>query len=480
MNKILDSFKDKKFKYGGYATLMSVLVIVAIVIINLLVVQIPWIYDVSDTRLYTLSDETKKVLEDVDNPISIIGIYETGNENKAFEIMVGKYQALSDYVTVTNIDPVKNPSISAKFSSLGVTLEEGCYIVENEEGRFKVIQPEQMLNYSYSSDGQIQIDSLALEQYLTSAIQFVNSKDLPIIYNLIGHGEQEIENDLMYSLSLHNYEVKDLSLLVEGEIPDDCDVLMVNGAVSDMFEEEIELIEDYLDSYGRMIVFSGFTDEDMPNFKGLLENYGIEILNSSIVVEGNADYYYKNPTLLIPDITNHQITEPILEEKLKITAYASQYINELSLKRKDIVVENLLVTSQNSWAKPNLGSAETLEKGNGDISGPLTIACAVTDNKEWDSKAAVFYSAKLIVVSNSEFLKPESYAAAPNIDFVVNSIKWLIGDGESISVAPKDISTMPLQMSNAQINVYAIITVVVIPLVILIVGLIVWRKRRNL
>lgn len=480
MSKILDSFKDRKFKYGGYATLMTVLVVIVIVIVNLLAARIPWIYDVSDTRLYSLSDETKNVLDKVDSPVSIIGVYETGNENEAFDIMVKKYKALSDYITVTNIDPVKNPAVIAKFTTMGAVIEEGCYVVDNGEGKFKVILPEQMLNYSYSSDGQIQIDSLALEQQLTSAIQHVNTKELPIIYNLIGHGEQEIENDLMYSLSLYNYEVKDLSLLVEGEIPADCDVLMINNAISDMFEEEIELIENYLDNYGRMIIFSGLADEDMPNFIGFLENYGIEVMNKSIVVEGDADYYYKNPTLLIPDIINHEITESIIEERLKITAYASQYINELDMKRKDVVVEHLLVTSQNSWAKPSLNNAETLEKENDDVAGPLMIACAVTDNKEWDSKAAVFYSAKLIVISNSEFLKPESYAAAPNIDLVINSIKWLTGNAEYISVAPKDVNTLPLQMSNAQINTYVIITVVAIPLTIIIIGLFVWRKRRNL
>lgn len=224
----------------------------------------------------------------------------------------------------------------------------------------------------------------------------------------------------------------------------------------------------------------GLVDEVMPNFTSLLGYYGVAVHHDSFVIEGNASNYYQNPTLLVPNLMPHPITDTLIEQRLRLTALGSQYIRELDLVRDEIVIESLLVTSDRSWAKSDLDNVDTMEAEQGDAIGPFSIATAITDNKLWDAKEAKFYSAKIIIIANTEFLKPEAYASEPNFDFVINGMNWLLGEEDGIYIRPKNLSTMPLQMSAKEVYFYASVTVIVIPLVVLIIGLVVWRKRRHL
>ena len=480
MKKIIDSFKDKKFKYGGYATLMTVIIVIIVVIINLLVSQLEWTLDVSDNKLFTLSEETKEIVKNIDEPVSIVGLHAIGDANQAFFEIINKYASLSSKIIITNIDPIKNPAFSAQYTQEGETLSEGSYIVIAESGRYKVINTEEVFNYAYDNNGQVQINSLSLEQHLTSAIKFVTAKSLITVYTLSGHGEEQLHPSLIDDMELQNYNIKTLDLKQTNKVPDDCSLLVINAPTVDLLEEEKNMLDEYFNSYGSALFMMGLVDEDMPNFVGLFEYFGVEVHQDSFVVEGTASNYYQNPTLLVPNIIEHPITSTIIEQSLRLTALGSQYIQTTELSRDELIIEPVLVTSEKSWAKDDLDNVESMDYENDDALGPFTIATAITDNKLWDSKAGKQYSAKIVIISNTQFLKAEAYAAEPNFDFVINSMNWLLGEDENIYIRPKDLSIMPLQMNALEIYSYAGLTVVIIPLTILIIGLVVWRKRRHL
>ena len=88
--KILNSFKDKKFKYGGYATLLTAFVLAILIIVNLVVGQIPFKIDLTENRLFSLSDQTDTILKNLDQEIQIIGLYKTGSEDKVFDEILQK------------------------------------------------------------------------------------------------------------------------------------------------------------------------------------------------------------------------------------------------------------------------------------------------------------------------------------------------------------------------------------------------------
>ena len=77
----------------------------------------------------------------------------------------------------------KNPTFSTKYTKDGNNLREGSYIVESDE-RFKIIDYYDLFNLRSDQYGNTHAESLALEQRVTNAIQYVIADKLPVIYTL--------------------------------------------------------------------------------------------------------------------------------------------------------------------------------------------------------------------------------------------------------------------------------------------------------
>ena len=79
LRRILQSFNNPKFKYGGYAALVSGIVIALLVALNVAVGQIPGAKaDLTEQGLFTLSDQTQTVLKGLKTDINIYTLFETG------------------------------------------------------------------------------------------------------------------------------------------------------------------------------------------------------------------------------------------------------------------------------------------------------------------------------------------------------------------------------------------------------------------
>lgn len=473
--KILNSFKDKKFKYGGYATLLTAFVLAILIIVNLVVGQIPFKIDLTENRLFSLSDQTDTILKNLDQEIQIIGLYQTGSEDKVFDEILQKYRRKNKNITITYVDPVKNPTFSSKYTKDGTTLRDGSYIVECGD-RFKVIDYYDIFNVRTDQYGNTRAESLALEERVTSAIQYVTAEELPVVYLLEGHMEQSLPYDLRKKMELENYEIKNLSLLTEDEVPSDAAILMIIAPQRDMTDEEEEKIRKYLDNKGRAIFLMDIVEADMPNFDALFKSYGIA-LNKALTIEGDRNHYFQNPTWLVPEMISHMIISPMKVNKMQVLTLGAQGIDILDMKKRSIEIEPLLVTSDSAWGKTDYTSTAP-EKEEGDIDGPFNIAVAIAD-KTWDEKIGKYHETKLVVAGDAEFIDSR-FASIGNADFILNSLNWLQDKQESISIRPKSLLSRYLNINAFQRLLFAGITVILIPLIILGAGLVMWLRRRHL
>lgn len=106
--------KIKTARIGSYSVVITVVVIVMAILVNLIVNRLPTTYtqfDVSSAGLYTLSEQTESMVSGLDQDITIYWIVQTGNENNSIQRLLDRYQALSDRITVTKVDPVINPTL---------------------------------------------------------------------------------------------------------------------------------------------------------------------------------------------------------------------------------------------------------------------------------------------------------------------------------------------------------------------------------
>ena len=134
---------------------------------------------------------------------------------------------------------------------------------------------------------------------------------------------------------------------------------------------------------------------------------------------------------------------------------------------------SLLSTSEDSFSKVAGYNLETYEKEEGDIDGPFSLAVSVSSDSS-DGKVVWIASD---VMLNDEY---NSYSSGANIDFVMNSISWMIGEEDAISIRAKSLDYNYLTISEAAAKKIKIIMIGIIPVFYLLYGIEeVFRRRKE-
>jgi len=477
---LFDSLKSRKFRFGGYAALLIVGVLAALVVVNVLVGQIPGKLDLTQNQLFSLSDQTYKLLDGLGSDVTITTVGKPENQDPTIKEILAKYAARSRHVALRTIDPEKNPGWARQYDPNNQGLAPGSLVVASGK-KFRTIGVYDMYNYDTSNPNrQPQLTSLSVEQRVTSAVQFVTAARNVTLSVLQDHGEQTLDSlGLTTAVGNENYAVKSLSLLTEKAVPADADILLVMAPKTDLTPQDSDKIRAYLDQGGRAVILVNLLARDnaLPNLAGLLQTYGITV-RSAVVVEGDQNKMAaQNPLYVIPTLESHDILAPLRTNHYAIILPGPQVIQTLELKKRSLRVEPLLTSSNKSWGKMDITNAKTVSKESGDLSGPFTLAVAITDPATDPARK----DTKLIVVGNIQFLSQNLTSQVPgNGDFFMNSLDWLREQKQNISIRAKNLLQMRLTLTNLQALLFSGIVVILMPLLVLGAGFFVWMRRRHL
>ncbi len=241
---------NKKYlRNGSYSTLLIVIFVAIVVVINMIVGKLPSKYtqiDISDQQLYSIGDETKKVLNNLDKDVTIYQIAQSGSEDETISNLLQKYADESKHVKVELKDPVVSPKFVSEYTSDQVSSNSLIVVCGD---RNKVVNYNDMYEstmdyntYSYQTTG---FDG---EGQITSAIAYVTTENLPVLYTLEGHGEKELDSTIKEDIEKANMEIKTLNLISEGSVPDDAACLLIDSPSSDISEDEKTALLDYLEN----------------------------------------------------------------------------------------------------------------------------------------------------------------------------------------------------------------------------------------
>ena len=466
------SFSSRKFKGGAYATVLSVVVIIVLLFVNLIAGQLNLNIDVTSQAQYTISDETRDLMADLQEDITIYYLVQPGNEIELFTELVDRYEGLSSHITVDYVDPVQYPGFASEYTS--ETISQNSIIVVNDAtNRAKYVDYYDMIiqEIDYTTYS-LQVTGTDVEGQITSAIQYVTNEDLPIVYQVTGHGETEIGSTLQSSMDKENITLNTLNTLTEESIPEDCDILLINGPTQDLMEAEVTMIEEYLADGGNAIIFAGYGTADLTNFNSLLNSYRVGIVDG-VVLEGSTNNYMGNyPNMVVPNVESHDITDAFMDSKYVLMVNASG-LEILDGGRTSIEVTSLLETSEDAYSKI-VEELTTLTKEEGDIDGPFSLGVYVTEEYDGvETKVAVFASPTLIA---------DSYAGMDtlgNLDLFLNTVNTITEQENTLSIRTVSLAVDTITMTAAQVNMWAAIYIVIIPAVIIIAGIVVTVRRRK-
>lgn len=472
MPKIMNK---KSLKNGSYSMAISVLVIAIIVIVNLVVNNIPTTYtkfDLSDTKLFTISDETKNELTNLKEDITIYLIAQEGSEDSTIVELLEKYKALSSNISVVYKDPVLYPNFVSGYTSDG--LNENSLIIESAK-RSKVIDYNDIYQTTTDYTTYESTTEFDGEGQLTSGIDYVISDNLPVMYVLEGHTEASLSETLQQEIEKENITVQSLSLVTNETIPEDCNCLLIYAPLKDISTEESKKIADYLNKGGNAFIVSGYTEEELTNFNELLASYGVA-KTDEVVFEGDSNYYampYNH--YLVPQINSHEITTPLISAKEKVLLPYALGITQLDTKPETISITSLLSSTDSSYGKVLAANTSTTEKEDGDTAGPFDLAVAITNTIDENTESK-------IILSTSDYLlddQANQSVSGGNYDLILNAVSWLCEHESSITIHAKSIDSAKLVLTTSQINFWSSIIMILLPLIVIVTGIVVWLKRRK-
>lgn len=475
--KLVGTISKKHIKNGSYSMAMAAIFIVIVVVINMIVVAIPSKYsqlDVSSSKLYTIGDETKKVLKALDKDVTIYQIAQSGSEDDTISNLLKRYEDESKHIKVEVKDPVVNPKFASEYTTDDLAANSLIVVCGD---RNKVISYNDM--YSTSVDyntWQQTTTGFDGEGQITSAIGYVTSEDLPIMYTLSGHGEKDLDSSFKEDIQKANIDIKELNLLTEGKVPDDADCLMIVSPTSDISEDEKTEILDYLEAGGKAMIFSDYTQDDLPNFDAVLANYGVKRAEG-IVFEGDSQHYgMQMPYYLVPTVNSTDASSETASAGSYVLAPYAQGIQKTDDVRDTVTIDSILTTSDQAYSKTNMQSSQ-IEKEDGDVDGPFDLGIAITEKLDDDKETQIVYYSTANLMES----QVNQMVSGGNEKLLLESLSWMTSTDESssVSISSKSLQSASLTVTDYDAAFWKICTIGLIPGVFLVAGFLIWLRRRK-
>lgn len=464
MNKVKQLFSTRNFKHGSYSVGISVVVIAIVIVVNLILGQLPQAWtniDMSTTKIYTTGDVTKEVVDGLETEVEIHIIAQEANIDTRIRQFVEHYADLSSKISYDIIDPVVHPTI---LQTYGVS--ENCVVVECPEtgkttsfGFGDMIAYDQMSYYYYGEYIETEFDG---EGLMTSAVDYVTNDVSKKVYLLEGHGESSLDTSISGMLEKQNFRTDTLNLITDALIPEDCDMILINAAATDIAEDEKVLLEEYMAQGGNMMIILGDNAEDLTNLNTFMAAYGMTPVAGYIADAQR--YYQTNMFNIFPEFTSgNGITDDMGSDALALVSQSKGF-SIGTPERDTIAVTEFMTTSDNGYAVDD----------ESEIQGTYTLGAYAeeTIDEETTSRLTVIGSATLIADKLIQ-----SFPSIVNADVFMNAVTACFDDVSNISIAAKSLEVTNNTVANG--GLFGIIFIAVIPLAVLITGFVHWMQRRK-
>ena len=468
LKSLKQSFRRKSFIYSGNLLLVVVLVLGIVGLLNYFLSKNNYRMDFTAAKLHSLSDQSVTVLKNLKADIAFKCFFREGNFGRAaMENLLKLYAYHSGKIKYEFIDPDKNPGLVKRYD----VTQDGTTVIEAGDKESRI--------------------TTTTEEDVTNALIKATRTANKVIYFLEGHGEESVEEagDNGYAtakaeLEKLGYEVKKQTLALADRFPKDCALLVVPGPQKDLLANELETIRIYLQGGGRALFM--VDPETAPGLPAFLAEYGFKLENDIIVDTVSrllgGDYFMP----VVSEYETHAITDKF--------GYATFFPFARSVeigetKPEGATLTALAKTSPNSWSERQLDQKEVKFTPDKDKQGPVNLAAVSSFKTKSGQPAAeepktkpdaAEKEARMAVVGDSDFTKNRYYGVSGNGNFFLNIANWLTEEADLIAIQPKTQTPRTIQLTPSQGSLLFLVSVIILPLAVLLLGVSVWVRRRSL
>lgn len=460
----------------GTMSIVSIIAMLAILAaLNYLGVRQNKRWDLTANQVFSLSEQTLKVLQGLDAPAKLT-VYDLATGFDRIKDRLEEYTYQSKQLTVEYVDIDRQP---ARAKAAGVTAA-GTLVLEYKGRVERITQTE--------------------EQDIANAFIKATTGQERMIYFTQGHGEKDPASSerngysaVAEALKGDNYGFEKLVLAQTSAVPDKATAVVVAGPVTDFFPGEIDAIKKYLAQGGTLFAMLDPAEKAgqgaLPNLTGLLKEWGIEVGDDIVVdASGVGQMFGAGPT--VPVAASYP-AHPITERFNLMTAYPlARSLTTTTVDGR--TPQSIVETSDRSWAEKDLdgliaGTDVSLDPDKGDRQGPISLAAAVsapatdaptTPEPAAGTEAPPKPETRIVVIGDSDFAANSGLGIQGNKDLFMNTLGWLSQQEGLIAVRPKSPEDRRLTMTADQVNQVAILSIFIIPGAIFALGIYTWWRRR--
>ena len=450
-------------RYGTSAILQTLLGIALLCMLAFLSTRYHEQWDWTEARSHSLTDQTVKVLADLDADVNVTAVYAAIASMPARELLDRYAIAAPERFHVEYIDPQAQPGRVSELGLEAERLEGGLLHVEIEGESVDVLE--------------------LTESELTNALVKLTRRESKKVYFLIGHNERSIEGEAtegsefqLAAEALRNetYEVETLLLAATGAVPADADVVIAAGPTRPYHEAEHAALADYLAGGGSLLVL--LDPRAKTDLGDDLAEWGVEI-GDDVIVDRVQGLFGRPTTPFAAEYADHPITAELGDATMFHTARS---VNPAP--SAEGALQWIVRTSEGSFAERDMERLTTTgeaEFDEADLLGPVAVAVAGNLALGEAAEGEEPVPARLVVVGDSDFATNQLVGEFRNRDLFLNSVNWLLGDVEAISIRPGEVRASRLQLSAEQFLQIRVLSLFVLPQLIALAGVLAWWWRRR-
>ncbi len=507
----------KVFKHTTMATVLTVVFIAAVVMVNIIASIIferyPLTIDLTENSKYSVSDETIDYIESVDRKINITVLADEDSFASINEYTVQAMELLKRYrqynpgISVQYIDLLKNPEVASEYTN--VDLNDYDIIFETEvDGfrRLRVVTLGELVSWNTEFTSQFkQYYGMAFEDFcstygainvmnyygvyilgssaesaFTSAIMTITDPNPISVSILTGHDEVSELSEFKRLLTANGYEVSEINIMTD-EIPEETDLLVIPAPAQDYLDNEITKVSDFLLNDGKLekdaLYIASVQQGDTPNLDEFLEEYGIKV-EKSLLLEGDQNRYYGGmPYATSPLIVSKNYMQDMATEDYLLYMPTARPINLLFEEQGMIITEAFAQSSSDavtcSYDEQGFDASDIVDRG-------TQTSIAIASKASFLEEDTVY--SNIMVIGSEAFLEDEvlQTASFQNSEYVISLLNGMTGKTDTgIVVAPKPITGNTFDLTEAQANTLKWVFQAIIPIVVLVTGLVIYKRRKN-
>lgn len=516
-------FNAKKLKHGTMATVFTCVFVALLVLVNVVTTMLfdryPITIDLTTNKIYSVSNDTEDYVKkvNVDVQVTIFADETTytnySSYNKQAVELLKNYCKLNHHITYRFVDIDSHPEIVKEYtdtvSQFDMIFETKTKVDGKEISRTRKLGMLDLLTFKdefqqklsqsgYSIDTLAQqaggdlsflsyygsyVESSNAEQAFTSALMTVTDPNPVYVTILTGRSELTQLTYFQTLLTANGYNVNTVDITSE-DIPKDTDVVVIPAPKTDYLEEDITKVSDFLNNDGnlgkQLLYIASYGQEDTPNLDEFLSEYGLSV-GKGVICESDSGKYYNSPCVTVASDVSDNFTQDVSAENPAILSALCRPVNTL-FDEQDMVSTDAYLQSSDTAYTANVEISQTTGQVNiGDalVKGQQNYMAVGSKAKFTDDNNTLYSS---VIAVGSEGMLSDTYlqySQYQNSEYFISVINGLTGKTAGITITPKTITGNVFDITQQQKTALKWTFCLGVPVVVLIVGIVIWARRKN-